>query len=61
MPSTLHAAADSIREGRATPLELLDECLALIDRYEPQVRAWVFVDRDRARATIRSVQFCRGR
>src|SRR5439155_20667994 len=27
----------------------LEQCLARIDRYEPKVRAWVFIDRERAR------------
>jgi Asp-tRNA(Asn)/Glu-tRNA(Gln) amidotransferase A subunit family amidase len=47
---TLHAAAEAIQQGRTTPLELLDQCLANIDRWENKVHAWVFVDRDRARA-----------
>jgi aspartyl-tRNA(Asn)/glutamyl-tRNA(Gln) amidotransferase subunit A len=46
---TIHAAADAIRAGRSTPLDLLDACLAAIDRYEDRVHAWVFVDRDGAR------------
>ncbi len=50
MLPTIHAAADDIRHGRLSPLELLDACLANIDRYEPRVRAWVFVERDSARA-----------
>jgi Asp-tRNA(Asn)/Glu-tRNA(Gln) amidotransferase A subunit family amidase len=50
MLPTIHAAADDIRHGRTTPLELLDACLAQIDRYEPRVRAWVLVARDEARA-----------
>src|SRR5438067_9400590 len=50
MPLPLHAAADAVKEGRTTPVDLLDECLSRIDRYEPHVRAWVFVDRERARA-----------
>jgi aspartyl-tRNA(Asn)/glutamyl-tRNA(Gln) amidotransferase subunit A len=48
MPLTLHAAAEQIRLGRLSPLELLDSCLARIDRLEPRVRAWVFVDREYA-------------
>src|SRR5262245_28626669 len=48
MLRTIHAAADEIRLGRLTPLQLLDECLERIDRYESHVRAWVFVDRDAA-------------
>src|SRR6185369_585994 len=46
---TLHAAADDIRTGRRTPVDVLEECLANIDRLEDRVRAWVFVDRDGAR------------
>jgi aspartyl-tRNA(Asn)/glutamyl-tRNA(Gln) amidotransferase subunit A len=50
MPTTIHAAAEQIRQGRLSPLELLDRCLARIDRLEGRVRAWVLVDRDEARA-----------
>src|SRR5437588_833669 len=48
--ATLHAAAEAIGRGLVTPVDLLEACLAAIDRLEPQVSAWVFVDRDRARA-----------
>jgi aspartyl-tRNA(Asn)/glutamyl-tRNA(Gln) amidotransferase subunit A len=47
---TIHAAADAIRRRELSPVALLDDCLARIDRYEPNVRAWVFVARDEARA-----------
>jgi aspartyl-tRNA(Asn)/glutamyl-tRNA(Gln) amidotransferase subunit A len=47
---TLHRAADEIRQGRLSPVDLLDECLARIDLLEARVRAWVLVDRERARA-----------
>jgi aspartyl-tRNA(Asn)/glutamyl-tRNA(Gln) amidotransferase subunit A len=50
MLPTLHAAAADVRQGRATPLDLLDRCLQRLDRHEPRVRAWVFVERDGARA-----------
>src|SRR5262249_52631234 len=50
MLPTIHAAADDIRAGRLSPVDLLEACLANIDRYEPRVKAWVFVDRDGARA-----------
>jgi Asp-tRNA(Asn)/Glu-tRNA(Gln) amidotransferase A subunit family amidase len=50
MYSTLHAAADAIRQRKTTPLELVEQCLAAIDRWEPRVHAWVFVDREGARA-----------
>jgi aspartyl-tRNA(Asn)/glutamyl-tRNA(Gln) amidotransferase subunit A len=48
-PRTIAAAADLIRTGELTPSELLERCLARIDRYEPRVKAWVVVDRDGAR------------
>jgi aspartyl-tRNA(Asn)/glutamyl-tRNA(Gln) amidotransferase subunit A len=50
MPPTIHAAADDVRHGRLTPLDLLETCLANIDRYEPRVHAWVDVYRDSAMA-----------
>lgn len=66
MIPTIHAAAGQIRQGRLSPLELLDACLARIDRYEERVRAWVLVDRDGARkdAELRlrelKTGYCRG-
>ena len=48
-PRTVTAAAELIRRGDLTPVELLDQCLARIDRYEDRVRAWVVIDRDGAR------------
>lgn len=48
--SSILSMAESIRQGKATPVDLVDECLARIDALEDQVRAWVFVDRDSARA-----------
>ena len=48
-PMTISDAADRIRRGTLSPVELLDICLARIDRYEDRVRAWVHIDRDGAR------------
>ena len=48
-PRTITEAAEFIRRGELTPLDLLNQCLARIDRFEPKVRAWVVVDRDGAR------------
>ena len=48
-PRTITAAADLIRRGKLTPSELLEQCLARIDRYEERVKAWVVVDRAGAR------------
>src|SRR5256885_13011425 len=47
---TIYQAAEEIRQDRLSPSELLAYCCKQIDRYEPKVQAWVFVDRDRARA-----------
>src|ERR1700722_12639301 len=46
---TIHAAAAAIRQGKLTPIDLLNRCLERIDRLEERVRAWVLVDRTRAR------------
>ncbi|HEY1381704.1 MAG TPA: amidase [Gemmataceae bacterium] len=48
-PLTIHVAAATMRAGPLTPVDLLDQCLARIDRYEPAVQAWVVIDRDGAR------------
>lgn len=48
-PMTITEAAEFIRKGELTPSELLEQCLARIDRYEDRVRAWVYVDGDGAR------------
>jgi aspartyl-tRNA(Asn)/glutamyl-tRNA(Gln) amidotransferase subunit A len=48
--TTIHAAAEDIRRGRLSPVDLLDACLERVDRLEPRVHAWVFLDRERARA-----------
>jgi Asp-tRNA(Asn)/Glu-tRNA(Gln) amidotransferase A subunit family amidase len=46
---TIQGAAADIQRGKLSCRELLEKCLANIDRYETQVKAWVFVDRDGAR------------
>jgi aspartyl-tRNA(Asn)/glutamyl-tRNA(Gln) amidotransferase subunit A len=54
MPETMlpliHVAAEHIRQGRLSPLDLLNTCLERIEHLEARVRAWVFVDREGARA-----------
>jgi Asp-tRNA(Asn)/Glu-tRNA(Gln) amidotransferase A subunit family amidase len=47
---SIHEAARAIRERRTTPVDLLEQCLTRIDRFEERLRAWVFVDREGARA-----------
>ncbi len=49
--STLLDAAARIRAGQLFPTELLEECLAQIDRLESHVHAWVVIDRAAARQT----------
>jgi aspartyl-tRNA(Asn)/glutamyl-tRNA(Gln) amidotransferase subunit A len=48
-PLTIGDAAKRIRSSELTPSSLLEICLARIDRYEPKVKAWVYIDRERAR------------
>jgi aspartyl-tRNA(Asn)/glutamyl-tRNA(Gln) amidotransferase subunit A len=55
IPTTLHAAGEQVRQGRLSPVDLLERCLGRIDRLEPRVHAWVFVDRDGARAAAESL------
>jgi len=50
MLTTIHSAAADIRAGRASPLDILEACLVRIDQREECVKAWVFVDRNAARA-----------
>src|SRR5579885_126766 len=44
----LHEAARRIRTGELSPLELTESCLRQIDRLEPEIKAWVTLDREGA-------------
>ena len=59
---TIHEAAEALRQEQVTPLELVEGCLANIERYEPSVHAWVLVDAEgaRAEAKLRTEEFRRG-
>lgn len=48
-PLTIHEAAVGLRAGRWTPGDLVEQCLARIERFEPQIHAWVLVDAAGAR------------
>ncbi|MBY0459522.1 MAG: amidase [Gemmataceae bacterium] len=48
-PLTITEAAEAIRVGTLTPIDLLEQCLARIDRYEERVKAWAYLDREGAR------------
>ncbi|HEV7224146.1 MAG TPA: amidase [Pirellulales bacterium] len=52
-PPTILEAAAEMRQGRPSASELLDQCLANVERFEPRVRAWVMLDEAGARETAR--------
>ena len=43
---TVSEAARDIREGRLSPVELTESLLHRIDELEPQLKAWVYLDRE---------------
>lgn len=47
-------AAQAVRDGRITSVELVSACLERIDALEPVVAAWAFIDRELALAQARS-------
>ena len=50
------SAAEAARRVRAralSPVDLVEACLARIDRAEPSVKAWVHLDREGARRVAR--------
>ncbi len=50
MIPTIHVAAEEIRKGRLSPVDLVKSCLERIDRCENRVHAWVLIDREGALA-----------
>ncbi|MCS6925784.1 MAG: amidase [Candidatus Binatia bacterium] len=50
---TLSAAAEQIRTGQVSPVDLVRACLERIDRLESRLQAWVTLDRDGALAAAR--------
>lgn len=47
---TLAQTAEDVREGRITPVELTEACLERVAKFEDEVRAWAYLDRDHALA-----------
>ena len=47
IPTILEAAA-RLRQREYSATQLLEECLSHLDRHEPRVRAWAYVDREGA-------------
>ncbi|HEX3313807.1 MAG TPA: amidase [Gemmataceae bacterium] len=52
---TLHESAAALRRHETSTVDLVHQCLAQIDRYEPRVHAWVSIDRDGA---LRQAETC---
>jgi Asp-tRNA(Asn)/Glu-tRNA(Gln) amidotransferase A subunit family amidase len=50
MLPTIHAAAEEIRKGRLSPVDLVKSCLERIERCEDRVHAWVLIDAEGALA-----------
>ena len=48
LPDSLLAAAERVRRGERTPLDLVEACLARIEAHDAQLAAWVLVDREGA-------------
>lgn len=46
---TIAKAAEQIRAGEISPLDLVEFCLSRIEQYEDRIHAWVLVDADGAR------------
>jgi Asp-tRNA(Asn)/Glu-tRNA(Gln) amidotransferase A subunit family amidase len=45
---SLTEAAEEIREGRVTSMELVGDCLKRVEEVDGKVQAWAFLDRDHA-------------
>ncbi|MHB8957176.1 MAG: amidase [Pirellulaceae bacterium] len=54
-PLTLTHARDAIESGAAKPIDLVERCLAAIDRWDDDLKAWVHVDRAGARAAAKAL------
>ena len=51
VPISIVDAAQQLLAGELTPLDLLDQCLGQIHKYEDAIHAWVLVDEANARQT----------
>src|SRR5439155_17865234 len=53
---TLTQAAAAMRNGRLSPVEYIQTMLTRIDKLEPELHAWVTVDRDAALKEARACE-----
>jgi Asp-tRNA(Asn)/Glu-tRNA(Gln) amidotransferase A subunit family amidase len=62
MLATIYAAAEEIRKGRLTPVDLVKSCLERIERWENRIHAWVLIDAEGAlaRAAAYTREIARG-
>jgi aspartyl-tRNA(Asn)/glutamyl-tRNA(Gln) amidotransferase subunit A len=51
---TLIQAADAVREGRASAMDLLDACWANLTAANPKLNATIWLDREGAEAAARA-------
>src|ERR1700716_2907951 len=56
MDFTVASLAEAVRTKRVSPVELVRDCLARIDRRNPGLRAFITVDADGALATARALE-----
>lgn len=52
---TITFTAQAIRDGKLTCVDVLNRCFERIDAWEPQVKAWVRIDRDGAMSQARTL------
>jgi Asp-tRNA(Asn)/Glu-tRNA(Gln) amidotransferase A subunit family amidase len=45
---TIEGVGRAVRAGQRTFVDVLESCLARVEEYEPKVKAWVVLDRERA-------------
>ncbi|PYO51034.1 MAG: Asp-tRNA(Asn)/Glu-tRNA(Gln) amidotransferase GatCAB subunit A [Candidatus Rokuibacteriota bacterium] len=56
MDGTVASLAEAVRTKRVSPVELVRDCLARIERRNPALRAFITVDADGALATARALE-----
>jgi Asp-tRNA(Asn)/Glu-tRNA(Gln) amidotransferase A subunit family amidase len=52
---TIEGVGRAVRDGERTFVDVVESCLARVEEYEPKVKAWVVIDRDRALTQAREM------